>query len=118
MCLTGILKNILLVIASVAIWKTAITPLQLIGYGIACFGLVYYSLGWEQMVTQSKIGWAYAKKAWEDESTTSIGLGNGISVSTKQVRRAVLFGLGLMTVGLLFYGLAPVSDQVVAVTKL
>ncbi|OIW29613.1 TPT-domain-containing protein [Coniochaeta ligniaria NRRL 30616] len=118
MCLTGILKNILLVIASVVIWKTAITPLQFVGYGIACFGLVYYSLGWEQMAVQSAAGWAYAKKAWEDESTTSIGLGNGISVSSSQVRRAVLFGLGLMTFGLLFYGLAPVSDQVAAVTKL
>lgn len=117
MCLTGILKNILLVIASVVIWKTAITPLQFVGYGIACFGLVYYSLGWEQMAAQSAAGWSYARQVWEDESTTSIGLGNGISVSSSQVRRAVLFGLALMTVGLLFYGLAPVSDQVAAVAN-
>jgi hypothetical protein len=118
MCLTGILKNILLVIASVIIWKTAITPLQLIGYAIACFGLVYYSLGWEQMVVQSRAGWVYAKNVWEDESTTSIGLGNGISVSSAQARRAVMFGLGLMTAGLLFYGLVPVSEPVATTTKL
>jgi hypothetical protein len=119
MCLTGILKNILLVIASVVIWKTAITPLQFVGYGIACFGLVYYSLGWEQMVAQSSAGWQYAKNVWEqDDSTTSIGLGNGISISVTQVRRAIIFGLALMVVALLWYGLAPVSDQVAAVTKL
>jgi len=119
MCLTGILKNILLVVASVLIWKTAITPLQFIGYAIACFGLVYYSLGWEQMVAQSAAGWHYVKNVWDqDDGATSIGIGNGISVSVKQVRRAVIFGLGLMTVGLLFYGLVPVSDQVATTTKL
>ena len=118
MCLTGILKNILLVVASVVIWKTAISPLQFIGYGIACFGLVYYSIGWEQMVAQSRSGWAYAKKVWDQDDThTSIGLGNGISVSAKQLRRVIIFGLGLMTVGLLFYGLVPAEDQMAAVTK-
>ncbi|KAB5575751.1 triose-phosphate transporter family-domain-containing protein [Coniochaeta sp. 2T2.1] len=114
MCLTGILKNILLVVASVLIWKTAISPLQFIGYGIACFGLVYYSIGWEQMVAQSRAGWVYAKKVWDqDDSHASVGLGNGISVSATQLRRVVVFGLGLMTVGLLFYELVPVEDQIV-----
>lgn len=118
MCLTGILKNIVLVIASVVIWKTAITPLQFVGYGIACFGLVYYSLGWEQMVAQSAAGWQYAKNVWKQEdSTTSVGFGDGVSVSIKQVRRALIFGFGLITVGLLWYGLAPISDQVHPVTK-
>lgn len=117
MCLTGILKNIILVAASVVIWKTAITPLQFIGYGIACFGLVYYSLGWEQMVSQSAAGWQYAKDVWnQEDSTTSVPFGNGISVTTRQVRRAIAFGVGLMTVGLLVYGLAPVSDPAPAVT--
>jgi hypothetical protein len=119
MCLTGILKNILLVVASVVIWKTPITALQFIGYDIACFGLVYYSIGWDQMVAQSTAGWEYAKNVWEQEdSTASIAVGNGISISVVQVRRAVVFGLALMTVGLLFYGLAPVSDQVAPANKI
>ena len=50
MTLTGILKNILLVIISVMIWHTAITWMQFLGYSIACAGLMYYSLGWEQSV--------------------------------------------------------------------
>ncbi|KAH8177264.1 triose-phosphate transporter family protein [Sarocladium implicatum] len=49
MTLTGIFKNILLVVASVIIWNTTITPLQFLGYGFALSGLVYYSLGYEQL---------------------------------------------------------------------
>jgi hypothetical protein len=49
MTLSGILKNILLVIASVVIWRTSITALQVFGYGIALAGLTYYSLGHEQL---------------------------------------------------------------------
>jgi len=118
MCLTGILKNILLVVASVVIWKTAITPLQVLGYGIACFGLVHYSLGWDQMVAQSAAGWTYTKNMWEEDSSRSIGLGNGISVSSAQLRRAVLVTLSLLTVWWLYWGLAPVSEEVAALTNL
>lgn len=50
MTLTGIFKNILLVVASVLIWRTTITPLQFIGYGTALAGLVYYSLGYDQLL--------------------------------------------------------------------
>lgn len=49
MTLTGIFKNILLVVASVIIWNTTITPLQFLGYGLALCGLVYYSLGYEML---------------------------------------------------------------------
>ena len=51
MTLTGILKNILLVIASVMIWNTKITFLQILGYTVALVGLVYYSIGWDQIKT-------------------------------------------------------------------
>lgn len=44
MNLTGILKSIILVVASAAIWATPMTPTQLIGYGIALVGMFYYSL--------------------------------------------------------------------------
>jgi hypothetical protein len=121
MCLTGILKNILLVIASVVIWHDAITPLQVLGYAIACFGLVYYSIGWEQMVAQSAVGWAHAKKVWDgqtaEDSGTSIGIGNGISISSVQLRRVIIVGLALLTVGLLWLGLSSGSEEVAAVTN-
>ena len=49
MTLTGILKNVILVFASVLIWTTPITLLQLFGYVVALGGLVWYSLGWDQI---------------------------------------------------------------------
>lgn len=45
MTLCGVLKDILLVVASVMIWNTPLSRLQLFGYGIALCGLVYYKLG-------------------------------------------------------------------------
>ncbi|KAK1969335.1 triose-phosphate transporter [Colletotrichum sublineola] len=51
MTLTGILKNIFLIFASITIWHTSITFMQLFGYSIALFGLVVYSIGWEQFQT-------------------------------------------------------------------
>ncbi|KFY10867.1 hypothetical protein V491_07440 [Pseudogymnoascus sp. VKM F-3775] len=49
--LCGVLKDILLVAASMMIWGTVVTPLQFIGYAIALGGLVYYKLGGEQVRT-------------------------------------------------------------------
>lgn len=43
--LCGVLKDILLVAASIAIWGTPISGLQYFGYSIALCGLVYYKLG-------------------------------------------------------------------------
>jgi hypothetical protein len=106
MCLTGILKNILLVVASVVIWHTAITPLQVLGYGIACFGLVYYSFGWDLMVSQSAAGWAYTKTLWEPSD-------EGMS---PQVRRAVVIGLGVCTVVLLWWSFVSGGETVVTNT--
>ncbi|ODV92510.1 hypothetical protein CANCADRAFT_43119 [Tortispora caseinolytica NRRL Y-17796] len=48
--LCGILKDILLVFASMVIWHTIVTPLQFFGYSIALVGLLYYKLGYKQMV--------------------------------------------------------------------
>lgn len=44
MNLTGILKSIILVVVSAAIWATPVTWVQLVGYGIALAGMFYYSL--------------------------------------------------------------------------
>ncbi|KAI1391002.1 TPT-domain-containing protein [Hypoxylon trugodes] len=45
--LTGVLKNILLVVTAVAIWGTPIAFIQLIGYSLALIGLILYQSGWE-----------------------------------------------------------------------
>lgn len=49
MTLTGIFKNILLIVISVIIWQTKITLLQAVGYTIALGGLTYYSVGYNQL---------------------------------------------------------------------
>ncbi|KAI0166876.1 TPT-domain-containing protein [Hypoxylon sp. FL1284] len=49
--LTGIFKNILLVVAAVAIWGTPITSLQLVGYTLALFGMLLYQSGWDEAKT-------------------------------------------------------------------
>jgi len=45
--LCGVLKDILLVFASIAIWGTPVTKTQFFGYGIALVGMMYYKLGAE-----------------------------------------------------------------------
>lgn len=47
--LCGVLKDIMLVVASMMIWGTPVTPLQFFGYSIALGGMVYYKLGMEQI---------------------------------------------------------------------
>ncbi|KAF4456641.1 hypothetical protein F53441_1299 [Fusarium austroafricanum] len=55
MSLLGIIKNILLVVCSVLIWHTAITPVQLLGYSVTLCALLNYSLGWEKLTGGSFI---------------------------------------------------------------
>ncbi|KAL9043833.1 MAG: hypothetical protein Q9214_002992 [Letrouitia sp. 1 TL-2023] len=43
--LCGVLKNILLIGASIVVWGTVVTPMQVFGNGMAMSGLVYYKVG-------------------------------------------------------------------------
>lgn len=43
--MAGILKDILLVVASIIIFRDPVTGQQFVGYGIALVGLAYYKLG-------------------------------------------------------------------------
>ncbi|CAN8097752.1 unnamed protein product [Discula destructiva] len=54
MNLTGILKSVLLVFASILIWNTPITFIQAGGYGIALIGLLVYALP-EDALRQSEL---------------------------------------------------------------
>ncbi|KAK8001835.1 triose-phosphate transporter family-domain-containing protein [Apiospora marii] len=65
--LTGILKNILLVVASVFIWGTAIAPVQILGYGTALTGFVFYKSSWSDL----KAGYS----SWSARLRASPGLG-------------------------------------------
>lgn len=62
MTLSGVLKDILLVVLSVLIWRTPVTPLQIYGYSIALGGLIYYKIGDEQAKA------IYAKVVWDENS--------------------------------------------------
>ncbi|GJD01923.1 triose-phosphate transporter [Colletotrichum higginsianum] len=47
--LCGVLKDVMLVVASMMIWGTQVSGLQFFGYSIALGGMVYYKLGYEQI---------------------------------------------------------------------
>jgi hypothetical protein len=118
MTLTGILKNILLVIISVLIWRTPITALQLVGYSIALAGLVYYSLGRDQIVSLYHTALAYAKGGYEavrggssssdEEGGQQGGSGGSGGISSSGVRKVLIAGVAafivMALVGGFFYG--------------
>ncbi|KAI4152934.1 MAG: hypothetical protein L6R39_001715 [Caloplaca ligustica] len=61
--LCGVLKDILLVFASVAIWRDKpVTMLQVFGYSIALGGLIYFKLGADTI----KARFSDAGRAWAD----------------------------------------------------
>jgi hypothetical protein len=64
MTLCGVLKNILLVFASILIWGTVVTGLQVLGYGIALMGLVYYGVGYEGLIVYYTSMKYFATELW------------------------------------------------------
>jgi hypothetical protein len=106
MTLTGILKQVLLVMVSVMISHTHIALLQFVGYSIALAGLVYYSLGWDQIVTLSSSAWIYARGVYESVSTNpnaaqADGDAGRLPVA---VRRGLIIGGATIVVLVLFGG--------------
>ncbi|KAI9149357.1 putative sugar phosphate/phosphate translocator [Paramyrothecium foliicola] len=97
MTLTGILKNILLVVISVMIWNTHISWLQTLGYGVALAGLVYYSLGYDQLAQGWKIASTSLVTLWSSPSPHA-----GIPIGA---RRAIIITMGALTSVLLVAGL-------------
>ncbi|KAK3398996.1 triose-phosphate transporter family-domain-containing protein [Sordaria brevicollis] len=110
MTLTGILKNILLVGASVVIWQTSITPMQFFGYAIALGGLVYYSLGRDQIVEIATQLWTFIRNVWENSPAYSAVSSSSEENSGHQgglpsaVKRGLLVGLGIIVVVILAAG--------------
>ncbi|KAI3327659.1 triose-phosphate transporter [Xylariaceae sp. AK1471] len=92
MTLCGVLKDVLLVLASMAIWATPISGLQAFGYSIALGGMVYYKLGGETLK-------GYASEAgrhWAEFGTARPAL-----------RKVIVIGGALLFIFLLLGGLAP-----------
>ncbi|KAG6035377.1 hypothetical protein E4U41_006101 [Claviceps citrina] len=84
MTLTGIFKNILLILVSMLIWSTKITFLQTVGYAIALTGLTYYSLGYDQIVRLTRTSAVWAASMWSSTSA------HGRSSSSLATRRCIL----------------------------
>lgn len=74
------------------IWGTPVTKLQLFGYTIALGGMLYYRLGAEQL----KGYLSQAGRSWSE-----------FGVQRPAMRKAIIFGLVLLTIFILLGGLAP-----------
>ena len=92
MTLCGVLKDILLVAASIAIWGTPISPLQYFGYTVALCGLIYYKLGAATIKAQL----SEAGRLWAEFGSNRPAL-----------RKVVVFGGILVMLFVLLGGLAP-----------
>jgi len=93
--LTGILKNVLLIVASVIIWHNTITFIQFLGYAIAVGGLIVYS---------DSVKWEHVQKVqtWVKDKLEHPHLDeSGLS---PLVRRTLIIALGLVIVIMLFIG--------------
>ena len=92
MTLCGVLKDILLVAASIAIWGTPISGLQYFGYSIALGGLIYY-----------KLGAATLKAQLSDMNRTWAEYG----AKHPAMRKVIVFGGIVLVLFILLGGLAP-----------
>jgi hypothetical protein len=90
-----VLKDVLLVVASMILFGSPVTALQFFGYGIALCGMIYYKLGYEAIKGYA----AEAGRQWAE-------FGNRQPV----LRRLSVIALVLMTLFVLLGGFAPSYD--------
>ncbi|KAK7552570.1 triose-phosphate transporter family-domain-containing protein [Phyllosticta citricarpa] len=90
--LSGVLKDILLVFASMLIFRDPVSGLQAFGYSIALSGLVYYKLGAEKL--KEYVG--QGGRAWAEYGSRHPAL-----------RKLIVFGITIFIVFVLLGGLAP-----------
>jgi drug/metabolite transporter (DMT)-like permease len=88
--LCGVLKDILLVGASVLIWGTVISGLQMFGYSIAIIGMLYYKLGDKEL------------KPWIQEGGRKWA---EFGANKPVTRKLLIFGLFVTTLFILIGGL-------------
>ncbi|KAJ5891027.1 sugar phosphate/phosphate translocator [Penicillium subrubescens] len=92
MTLCGVLKDILLVAASMFIWSTPVSGLQFFGYSLALVGLVYYKLGGDKIREYT----GQANRAWAEYGNTR-----------PAQRRFVIFGAAALIFFLFVGSMAP-----------
>ncbi len=90
--LCGVLKDILLVGASMAIWGTPVAGLQFFGYSISLSAMVYFKLGFEAIKGYAAEG----GRQWAEFGATRPAL-----------RKVVIISSAVLFVFVLFGGLAP-----------
>jgi multidrug transporter EmrE-like cation transporter len=90
--LSGVLKDILLVFASMFLFSDPVTLLQAFGYGIALMGLIFYKLGGEKL--REYFGQGGMK--WAEFGQTR-----------PAARKLVIFGLVMAAMFMVLVGLAP-----------
>jgi drug/metabolite transporter (DMT)-like permease len=90
--LCGVLKDILLVVASIIIWGTVISGLQVFGYSIALAGMLWFKLGPEKL----KEIFFNISRSWAEFGTTKPVL-----------RKLLVLGLVLVTLFVLIGGVGP-----------
>jgi hypothetical protein len=99
MTLSGVLKDILLVVASMLIFRDPVSGLQAFGYTIALCGLVYYKLGADTI--KEYIG--QGQRSWAD-----------FGIRRPILRRLAVMALVVVTIFLLLGGISSsgmVSDS-------
>lgn len=92
MTLCGVLKDILLVAASMAIWGTQVSGLQFFGYSVALTGLVYYKLGADHF----KDFFGQAARSWAE-----------FGAQRPALRKILITVITLLVIVVLLGGLAP-----------
>lgn len=97
MTLSGVLKDILLVMASMAIFRDPVSPLQAFGYTIALCGLIYYKIGADK--TKEYVG--QGQRAWAD-----YGVRHPIARRVVVIGM-VFFGVVVLLGGMLMSGVLP-----------
>lgn len=94
--LSGVLKDILLVLASMVIFRDPVAPLQFFGYSIALGGLMYYKLGGDKLKEYASEG----QRAWAD-------YGNRKPI----LRKVMIFAIVLVTLFLLLGGVGSLFPE-------
>jgi len=102
MTLCGVGKNIFLVVASVLIWGTIITGMQVFGYTIALAGLVYYGVGYEGIQTYCNTTQQFAWKLWEGEKEKE----GATTQRSTMLRKAIIVSVFALIMVLLMAGIA------------
>lgn len=92
MTLCGVLKDILLVFASIMIWGTPVSALQYFGYTIALGGLIYFKLGADTIKQQ----FSEANRQWAE-----------YGAKHPAMRKIIVFGVILLVIFVVLGGLAP-----------